>query len=436
MDEHFPQVNTALQPHKMGDLFQERLFTGAVPRITDCVLDEVRYKPGKSCILSYRLRLHTPASNVSQDQIISARLLPIGTHGVEPCYADADQDRPSLYFDGGAMLYWLFPQDRKLQALPQLLDSDTLPLTIAPKLAPLGFGNDDRLLSVKPAVGHYIPERSCIVRYEVAWKSSLRKLAHTAVVFGKIYADETGRSTYDAMQGLAGQWSRGAKPLAYDTATRTLWQAQVPGDPLTWAQLATTDGRAGVVQDIAECVADLQACTAYPEDRFTVPDIIRDLDKTVRLARKSIPELAIRIQCVVESLLRSQALSAISGQTTLLHRDLKLLNFIYDGHRVRLIDLDTLALGDPLSDVGSLAANLYLQGIRAGTDPVLVDRVVESFVGFYSQRVSYSVAAWRWHTAAALLHEVLRRGLRQRDGDRMALFDTFVSLSERYCAGL
>ncbi len=117
-----------------------------------------------------------------------------------------------------------------------------------------------------------------------------------------------------------------------------------------------------------------------------------------------------------------------------LHQDLKMGNLLVAVEMVYLIDMDCVCMGDSLIDVGSFIANLYLNGLREGYDVSKIDGIVAIFVHEYSAAASHAIdhAKLNWYIAAALIHEVLRRSLRQQCNERLKHIDAYIAISNRY----
>jgi hypothetical protein len=69
-----------------------------------------------------------------------------------------------------------------------------------------------------------------------------------------------------------------------------------------------------------------------------------------------------------------------------IHRDFYDRQFVIDEDGVTLLDLDTLALGDPCVDLGNLVAHLAFAALGVRPEPVDFDRLVEQVVGLYQER--------------------------------------------------
>ncbi|QPK64604.1 aminoglycoside phosphotransferase family protein [Methylomonas sp. LL1] len=428
-DPRFPQMADALNPAVMGPLLGWVLgMPGIKTGHVECCISEKRHKPGKSLVIGYRLKAQS--NKVLQSRYVTGRLCPPGAASRE-CEL-ARSKRPDLaagalmFLHEPAMLIWAFPYDRKLINLPALLDAESVKSRIgAPDLT-----GDDRVLAVESEVLHYLPEQSCMIRYRV----SLAGSDQTRLLYAKNYADDSGRDVFKVMRQLSSQFSWGAKALAYDAQTRTLWQSHVPGRTLCWADLQTAKGLA-LAERIGHCAAAFHACKIDTVQRFSQSDVTEGLLATVRLAEQTRPELAEPIESRVAGLLADE-LNLPKPALATLHHDLKLNNFLVDGDKLGLIDLDCVCLGDPLADLASLIANFYLHGLREGDSVEQVHPLVKQLVGSYMAHSVHAVSlpALHWQVAAALIHEVTRRSLRQMDDLRIAHIQSYLTLSESYLA--
>ncbi|WP_415878458.1 phosphotransferase [Methylomonas sp. TEB] len=426
-DPQYPQMPTALNPTLMGPLL-DWLLDGAGNPASGCgwQIGEKRYKPGKSLLVGYRWvgQSGHPRTRFATGRLCSPAEV---NHEFERELAK----RPDLakgalmLIQHPAMLVWAFPYDRKLRHLPTLLDHAAVAVRL--QAADL-LGTP--VEGLQSEVLHYLAERSCMIRYRLHTGES----AQPRLLYAKNYADDAGRETFAVMRQLNGPFSWGAEALAFDVDTLTLWQSHLPGQALTWADLQG-DGGDGLVERIGHCVADLQACRIDTARRYTQADVVQGLLATPTLAEQVRPEWAGPIARSVNNLLDQEPRQTPSDLATL-HHDLKLNNFLYDGQRLGLIDMDCVCLGDPMLDLASLIANIYLNGIRdaASIESIhpLVNRLVLSYQRY--RRQTLNLAELRWQVSATLIHEVVRRSLRQLDETRLKQIKCYLALSDMYAA--
>jgi thiamine kinase-like enzyme len=445
IDPQFPQLQAALDSPLMQGLLQNALLGpldnhGHGLTVDACLIEEKRYKPGKSCVLSYRLQLHDVRTGTSREQLVSASLCKpekgleeVNRARSQPLYLTPGL-QPLAYLPETEMVVWSFPNDRKLTHLPKLLDVEYLASHLPKKFEKLGVDESSEITGIRTELLHYLPERSCMIRYHLTVKHRSTGKCLAVTLYGKNYRDDSGAGVYSLMQEFAEQLPGSAVPLGYDLELRTLWQSHVPGEPFLWETLPLSQAQ-DVFREVARCVAKFHRCTIRARERFDLDDIDGSLLDTVEVAEQACPDLAGRIKSVV-NVLRNQRETI--GWTDLLatpiHRDLKMRNFLIDGKRIGLIDMDCVCIGDPLSDVGSLIANFYMNGIRAGCHPGSIREGVEVFCRAYTKSVPWTVSRPQvnWYTAAAFIHEITRRSIRQMDTERVKHISDYLDLSEYF----
>lgn len=430
-DPAFPQLSLAFQPETMRGLLQEALFPGAQQTVARCEIGERRYAPGKRMILTYRLDLAAQGRQPARQQLAAVRLCPLGADAsASPTAALPGQ----VYLSQPSALAWLFPYDPRLPGLSRLQDHAFLAEYLPGLLTEAGLTNAARIESIAMEVLHYLPETSCMLRYRLNIATRAGG-TNELRLYGKIYSDASGARVHDQMRQLAGQLATLARPLRYDAALNTLWQSHVGGVPVEWPALSDPARVAGV----ARAVADFHGCRLDSSERFDATSIAEQLRATVKAAKRFAPAHLERVTHLVERLLatREQPTWPVARLTPV-HRDLKLGNLLADDATVRLIDLDCVCLGDPLSDVGGLAASLGLNGLREGADAEAIHAAIARLWSDYAQHAGVTIEAKQaaWYTGAALLYETVRRSFRQFDDWRLSQVGRFIDLSASYVSRL
>jgi aminoglycoside phosphotransferase (APT) family kinase protein len=448
-DPKFPQISKILEPNKMLKVLQNTLFVnkGQVPatlKLQHCSVGEKRYKPGKSFLLSYRLGLQDTATDTCYEQLMSAQLCFPGK-GLSDFKASLDNGwktqihspigiPPVSYIPEVNMLLWAFPHDRKLPHLPKLLDTENLGSYFTAYLSGLKLSSSEYVASVAIKLMHYLPECSCMIRYTLTIANKVTAVElRQIILYGKNYCDGSGFETYSIMRQLAEQTSHCAKPYAYDVETRTLWQAHVLGEPFEWTSALATNP--DLIARIATCIAAFHSCTLDAAGFYDFSDISEQLQATCNIASATNPMLGKQVQAAVHAIRWNyRQMDWSDTVTTPIHLDLKMGNLLISDDKVFLIDMDCVQLGDPLADIGSFVANLYLNGLRFGSDVAQINEVAALFCDEYCASVDWAVdyAKLNWYIAAALIHEVVRRSLRQQNEERLKQVSAIIELSNRY----
>jgi len=446
IDPCFPQLTTALNRTRMREALQISLFDPLKGQrdnflIYSCQVGERRYKPGKSCVVSYRIEIINTEAQSVQAQMLYARLcktdegLSEFKRAREKALFKPENLPPILYLPQLEMVVWAFPNDRKLIHLPKMQDLSFLREYWPRQLNRIDVQSPNRVRAIQAEVIHYLPERSCMMRYTLDLENTATGTVRPGVLFGKIYPDDSGQTVYSTMQQLYSQTEdlRLAQPLAYDADLKILWQSELPGRPFRAEEIDTPQCKE-ILREVAVTVAALHRRSLKGASLFKASDINKLFIETCDIVDKT--PWARRVQSLVKTLLtQAEKLGLESAPMTPIHGDLKIGNMLIDGGKIGLIDLDCVRMGDPLCDLGSFIANLYYNGIRIGCDVFGMESQVEAFCLVYSEQVDWAVSqnSLRWHIAAAFIYEIVRRSLRQSNERRMKHINQYLDLCEQYC---
>lgn len=471
-DPKLPQLEQAVDCAQMRQIFQQALSLhgalhgavhGAVDgrsiRVRECTLDRMKYKPGKSCLILYRLCL-CPAGNQAgnhrndaaenQEQLICARFYPQGEsrrrfvqakeRAVSATPSSLKHDEASiLHLPELEMVAWLFPTDPKLTGLPRLMDPSVVEREILPSIVEHLLA--DRLATpwqikrLDHTLIHYAPEHTCTVRVQVdVTQQDADPMQFT--LYGKTYSNDEGAETHRLMQEL---WQESAhctqpltfaKPLGYDPQHRILWQLGLAGKPLIAYEDDVCFER--YLQKAAAAVAALHQSAAKPKRKTERQQWLAKLSEMRNLLTQMRPERQHQTEHIIDHLLASASHLADEAGA-LLHGDLHLQNFLVDGEMIALIDMDNLTSGSPWQDVGSFVAGLYYRALLKGQAYEQTRRFASSFCDAYvvhSQRGDVSGAV-DWYTAAALINERVYRTISRWKGGRLDFIDDLLDCAQR-----
>jgi hypothetical protein len=442
-DPCFPQTSKIIDMGLMTRIFQENLFANSPFEsivVESCKIKNQRHKAGKSFVIAYDLMLLNTQTGNRQQQIIGGRLCKWGQEllGLEQ-ESDSHQNKSGtnsafVYLTELEMLVWVFPLDRKMTHLAKIMDLNFLKSYLAGKLPLLDCDRHCRIEEVETEVMQYLPERSCMIRYRLTIidTNNTKKISRT--IYGKTYRDNKSTGIDIIMNQLARQLPKAAISLGYDEGYRTLWQSHLSGTPLEWSDFETQEA-SELLTKMALCVADFQKCEITASNRHGFKEIDSQLFETIKAAELQGVLIAEQISTLVsQQIAKREKLAKSEIQVRPLHQDLHLGNFILDDNQLCLIDFDTICVGDPLIDIGSLVANIYRRGINSGRDVVYLENIVNQLLYYYQISVTWKIDQSRlnWFISAALVHEVIRRILRQRHEIGLSHIQTYIDLSKRY----
>ncbi len=330
------------------------------------------------------------------------------------------------------MMLWAFPYDKQLVNLPSLHDTEYLTNYFNNRPDIVRLFEKERVDSVDFKVMHYLPEKSCMTRYNLIIEDYITGNKRHLQVFGKNYADDCAIQVYGIMTQLVGQSGYCAQPLFVDEHMNTLWQSHVPGIPLEWREEFVDSSE--LISNIAVCIAGFHGSRLTLAQPYNESEIFKQLQTSYDMVVVVDQTLANRVLSIVQGLTDRYCADGVSEIETPLHMDLKMGNLLVEENRVALIDMDGVCLGNPLVDIGSFIANVYLNGLRAKANQYSIDAFINEFIHNYSRMVEWQLDRFKldWYVSAALIHEVIRRSFRQQDGEKMLLASAIVDVSERY----
>jgi Phosphotransferase enzyme family len=441
-DPVLPQLASALDAHAMRGVFERHLLAeGKSLEPAACDIERVKYRPGRNCLIGYKLELREPATGARSEQRLC-----VGIYA--PAEARARYDKASAGAPATGprfasvsliaplnMVVWAFPNERKLGALPAVTDSARLREELLPALVRARWGEDWKIADVFHSVVCYFPEHSCTVGATLTLAQAPGAPRRAWSVLGKTRYDDAGSETFRCMTRL---WQDGdrsdasyARPLAYQPEHRLLWQERVPGRTLD-SLLDRSILDATPLARAARALAALHRTPLSAARRVVASDIAERLPTTEALVARAQPACAaVLAQATARLLRRASCLDTRASAT--LHGDLHSNNILVDDARVYLIDLDEVSNGPPLAELGSLLAELIYRACLSGTAPDALAPALNAIAQAYRRAVPWPVADDEvdWYTAAALLNERAFRCVTSLKPGRMEILGNLVNIAAR-----
>lgn len=440
VDAALPQIGDLLDARRMYDLFARELGVGN--HRADCQIASAKLRPGRNCLVCYRLRLTEPETGAIWEQLLSLLAFRKGESAERFATAQTQAIAPStigkglFYLPELEAVVWVFPNDRKLTSLPAVTDAERLKLEILPEVVETAWGVRWAIRAVTSEVAQYAPERSCTLRATLALTDSKTGETTTQVIFGKTYCVGEGETAWRKMQGL---WQSEVRkqgrllipqPLVYQPEINTVWQQGLAGTSLDEC-IVGVDRSPALLEKAGAAVAALHR-TRLPDLPNQSDDVFSKLKMAENTLARAVPSCGQTLHSLVG---RLRASFNLIGQRPLatLHGDLHLKNFFVAGGKIALIDLDNLYPGDPLRDVGSFLASFMYRGVLEGVPAALTERLASRFVDAYRANVEWPVSAnaLNWHTAAALVYERAYRHVLRLKEDPAAVNNRLLDVALR-----
>ncbi|MBI4674314.1 MAG: phosphotransferase [Chloroflexi bacterium] len=406
-DPALAELHTAIHADAMRAVLTDALREFAAPQlvVTNCRIAYVRYSPGKSCVVLYKMVVHDSRRDEQKTLLISGKFYPddegcrVSERASTRALADlvARQRRFPLkaalmYVPARRLLLQVYPLDVRLPGLAHATN----------EFVTTGRATNE---SVTTAPVSYKPWRRCVLRCDAA--------PPQPTLFAKVYRDERGARLYDIQQRLASAFHahpqlRVASPFDYLPDQQTLLLRQMPGKPLLEIWRRADD--AALVQSaamVARALAAFHRAPVYDVPLKTLAVEIAALREQAASLEPIAPELSRRVSSILDTL--SETAARVQEQPVFAHGAWRHNQLLFDAGRVAILDADTCCRADPALDVGNFLANLTRLGLRRSIADDLIEQVRRNFLASYRQaNPQLDPRAVTAFEAAALVKIILR----------------------------
>jgi aminoglycoside phosphotransferase (APT) family kinase protein len=442
-DAVLPQLALVLDERAMQRVFEQQLQSerGHEVKVAQCDIERVKYRPRRNCIIGYNLKLRDAAGEREQRLCAGIYAPDDATARYQQAVAEANIATPYLppvtLIAPLNMLVWAFPNERKLTALPLLADLQ-LREKLLPEVVRERWGEGWEIVGSSQTIFSYFPEHSCCISASLTLRHAASGARRSWEILGKTRSDDEGAQTHHHMAAL---W-RGvhadvsyARPLAYQSEHRLLWQERVPGVTLQSLFASGLADNALLIR-VARAVAALHGTPVTSPRRVMLSDLIDRLIAAREVVGAARPRCAAALQKTVTALIDSAGLLDVRRDATW-HGDLHSNNILVSPTRIYLVDLDAVSIGPPLADLGSFLAELIYRGCLRGEPLETLWPALTAVVTAYRQYASWPApdADVAWYTASALIHERALRCVTSLKPGRMEALDNLVAAATRIAGG-
>jgi hypothetical protein len=352
---------------------------GAAPTIARCRPQDTKYQPTRRCVTTYELLLERPGDQPQRT---------IGVVEVTPA----------------GIAHRLYDDDPRLPWLVAASD----PQEMRRRFAGLLGAAAAEACAVAPV--RYKPAARCVFRYE------LNGPAGTQVLFGKLLAEggEQLMATVGALHtasAAAQEMPRIPQPLAFWPDIRMLVQPEVAGgaelNDLAFDAGQDRGERERWLYEVGARLAGLHAASVAGPPR-TLADDLDELREYVAPMALPSPALAQQYEALVAQV--EARAGAPASAPVASHGAFRTDQFMIEGDRLVMIDLDGFCWAEPERDLGNFLAYLSWKAIRRPQDTAFIERAGQVFLeGYRRAATATSERRLAIYQAASLLKIAGRR---------------------------
>ena len=285
------------------------------------------------------------------------------------------------YFQDLNLFLFFFPIDPAFHALPMLMDGDSMRGILAPHFARLR--PNAQLQSIEAVRVKYLPEISCIIRYDADFGDGA-----PASLYGKVQHSKRGKQTYDVMKALWDLPARSegnlnvAEPLAYYPQYELLLQSEVPGEGIK------SDRHSDVFMAQSEAagrtIGYIHASGITVGAPHTVDVEINRLLNRMDEFKMSSPKVYLALRDLLRQI-SAKAERIPPEQPVPSHGDFKYNQFLYDGNQFALIDVEYFVQAEPSFDLGKYCGHVAPSAPKDWSDTAQANLARKVFLDAYCE---------------------------------------------------
>ena len=403
-DPSLPHVEDATDPELMRAVFQRHLrpLEGKEYEVRECEISFALHRRNVRFVAHYELRLGEVGGEREFDQLVTgvtyagARTRLVGQELIQdqpipPPTGPAQAFASHFYVPELDMLAQGFPHDLRLPAVAVLTEGPP-PELGEMLLARLGPGNWD-VEAWKAETVRYRVDTRATLRLTMRAREAATGRTEERRYYAKVYrererSEEAHRVARQLWETATGDRFTVGRPVAYLGKLKTLVQEELSGTSLDRVLRQEADAT-WAARKVARALAALHQSDVVVERRRGVREETGLLKRAAEDLRSAHPRLVPEVEEILDAAVAG--LEEVPPSPT--HGELRPWHMLLEGDRLSLLDLDTFAAGDPVSDAADLAFTLartaagrsHLRGERARA-------VARAFVGEYFDRVP---EAWR-----------------------------------------
>ncbi len=386
-DDQLPDLPMAFDFDEVADLFERKLFGPKTSQDLAGVLSikklqDLKYRPSHRCVTTYEMIIGK-ADSLPERTIGVLEFTP---EGVLPRIYTADERLPwlSVATDMGEM-------QRRFSELP-------------------GYDQPIKLLEISPI--RYKPGLHCVIRYTVETDSGKE------MFYGKSFAGNAERLMKTLIELHKSSQENAEMPLI--TAPVAVWpemelilQAAVR-EGIEFTNFAYDPAYDESVREswmvkAGRALGVFHNNSTAPSETKTVYDDLRDLHEYTLIIAKVRPDLAIKYEEVIQQII-TKVDHFKEPKAVASHGAMRTDQYLLQGDRLAMIDLDSYCWANPARDLGNFLAYMCWKAIRQPEHAQFVERAGRAFLeGYLSVQGDIDERWLSVYQAASLLKIAGRR---------------------------
>ena len=390
-DPRLPQLAWALDWRRMKSLLDLPDFAAS----DGCRVAYIRYKPGTNCIILYEFPQPSGPPVWVYAKLFAKDRVP----------RSSDQTLLPAYYPEHRLALVSFPRDLQMPSLHLVMTPDQGGKVLKRVVS------ERRRAGFEPYWGtwvpiRYKPERRCVMRGTYAACSNSTKGDQPGKFYARFYAGPEGERTaqwHRHFAHLTREKVRIPACLGFSAKYRVLLLKETGGKPLRKFFTKPKTELANALDATARALATWHGLTPPPgasplaspaEQLLAAASTVQGL-----LHDPPVPPFDIARRLIETAPSRASEPSLVHGD---FYHDQVLIR---KGATARLLDLDELAVGDPLYDVANFCAHLRMLVIRGEIESSQAQWIGARFVESYQIATGRAVSQHdlNWHISALLL---------------------------------
>lgn len=389
-DDQLPDMPIAFDFEEVSDLFERKVFgpnssQDPVGTINVKKLQDVKYRPSRRCVTTYELLVgrpdHPPERTIG--------VLDFTPEGVMPRLYTADDRLPWL-----ATATNTHEMQRRFSELPALKS----------------YGDQINLWEIFPV--RYKPGLRCVIRYTVHTPSGNK------MFYGKSFS-ENAEQLMKTLTGLHQSSLENpdmpliSAPVANWPEMQMILQNAVPNGIeftyFTYDQRYEASVRESWMVKAGRALAAFHQNSNAPSETKTIYDDLKDLHEYTAIMAKIKPDLAAKFEEVIQQII-TKIDHFTEPEAVASHGAMRTDQYIVQGDRLAMIDLDSYCWANPARDIGNFLAYLCWKAIRQPEHAQFVERAGRAFLeGYLNMQEDIDERWLSVYQAASLLKIAGRR---------------------------